>query len=99
VARNLVGDLHDNILLFALSVLRGDVEQKEAPRAVWFAEVILPSETAQVLWPKGRSELDIDCNRNLGFDEANAVAFKLFCNLLHQFLGEKIELGAKAIGL
>src|ERR1700730_16362417 len=50
-AGNLVRDLTDEIL-FALSVPRGDVSEELASRTIWFAEVILPGQTAHVLWPK-----------------------------------------------
>ena len=81
------------------SVARGDVSEELTSRTIWFAEVILPGQTAQVLWPKGEGEQDIDRDCNLGFDEANAAPLKIFGNNRHQLLRKKQELGANALGL
>jgi hypothetical protein len=49
--------------------------------------------------PQWQGEQDINRNRNLGFDEANAAPLKILGNFPHQLLREKIELGAEALGL
>ena len=96
---NLVGDLTHNVLPLGLGVTSGDVKEQLAPRTIWFAEVLSPAQGAQVLWPQWQGEHDINCDRNLGFDEADAAALKIPCNFPHQLLGKKIKLGAKALGL
>ena len=77
----------------------GNVKEQLAPRTIWFAEVVTPAQGAQVLRPQWRGEQDIDRDRNLGFDEPNAAPLEILCNFPHELLGEKIEFGAKAVGL
>jgi hypothetical protein len=98
-AGNFVRDLTDKVFSFGLCLPGGNVKEQLTPRTIWFGEVVLPAQGAQVLRPEWRGERDINRDRNLGFDKANAAPVEILCNFPHQLLGEKIELGAKAIGL
>ena len=98
-AGNVVRDLADDVLLFRLCVPGGNVNEQLAPLTIWLAEVLTPAQGTQVLRPQWQGKQDIDCNRNLGFDEPNAPVLEILCNFPHELLGEKIEFGAKAIGL
>jgi hypothetical protein len=61
--------------------------------------MVMPAQGAQVLRPKWLGEQNIDRDRNLGVDEPNAPVLEILCNFPHELLGEKIEFGAKAVGL
>ena len=98
-AGNLVRDLADNVLPFSFGIPGGNVKEQLAPRTIWFAEVLMPAQRTQVLRPQRQGEQDIDCDRNLGFDEPNATGLEILCNFPHELLREKIEFGAKAVGL
>ena len=55
-------------------------------------------QAAQVLRPKRYGEQNINGDRNLSIDEANATPLQILGNFRHQLLGKKEELGAKALG-
>ena len=87
------------VLPLGLRFPGGNVNEQLAPRTIWFAEVVTPAQGAQVLRPQWRREHDVNRDRNLGFDEPNAAALEILCDFPHELLGEKIEFGAKAVGL
>jgi hypothetical protein len=99
VAGNLVRDLTDKVFLFRFGVSSRNVKEQLAPWTIRLAEVLMPLQGAQVLRPQWRSKQDIDCDRNLGFDEPNAAAIEILCNFSQELLRKKIEFGAKAVGL
>ena len=72
-AGHVVRDLAHNVLPFRFCVSGGNVNKQLAPRTIWFAEMVMPTEGAQVLWPKWQGEQNIDRDRNLG----------LACKLVH----------------
>src|SRR5262249_25537805 len=96
---HLVRDLADKILPFRFRVSCCNVKEERAPWAIWFAEVLMPAQGTQILWPQGQREYDVDRNRDLGLDEANAIPLQVFGDNPHQLLGQEKELGAKAIRL
>ena len=80
---NVIGNLAVNISPFGLCVMGGNVKTKLASRTVRFAEVVSPVQAVQVLRPKRQGEHNINCNRDLGFDETNTATLKILCNFCH----------------
>ena len=98
-AGHIVRNLTDMILPPDLCFLGWNVNEQLASRPIWLPEVVAPAQGTQVLRPQWRGEQDIDRDRNLGLDEANAALLKIVGNFRQQLLGKKIEPGAKAFGL
>ena len=96
-ARNFVRNLPNDVLSFGLRMPRRNVKDQLTTWTIRLSEVVLPVQRAEVLRPERHGEQDINRDCHLGLDESNAALLEILGNFPHQLLGQKKQLGTKAL--